>query len=62
MKRISRRQFLFLSLSFAAGTTLAKAPRIGRAIGRPPQLAQPPRAYSANVYGRGVYGSGRGKL
>ena len=59
MTRISRRQFLFLSLGFAAGSALMKVPRIGIAIGRPPETVQSRGVYGGRAYGQGAYGSAR---
>ena len=57
MTRVTRRRFIILALGFAGSIALPKAIPIASAIGRPPRMIRPPRAYSVGGYGQGAYGS-----
>jgi hypothetical protein len=57
MNRVSRRQFLIAALGFTGTLALPRAIPIATAIGRPPRMVRPPRAYGVRGYGHGAYGS-----
>lgn len=61
MKRISRRQFLFFSLTFVASVPLQRIVRTEKSRVPRSRRVQMQSAYGATAYGRGAYGSGTEK-
>lgn len=56
MKRISRRQFLFFSLSFVASVPLQRIVRTEKSRVPRSRHVQMQSAYGTTAYGRSVYG------
>ncbi len=59
MKGISRRQFLFFSLTFVASIPLQRIVRTEKSRVPKSRRLQMQSAYGATAYGQGAYGGGK---